>query len=414
MSEPTALGRLVGDPRRFLRRHWGARTLLRRAVAGATFHDLLGLDDVDRLISSTLPHYPDINLVQDGMQIDPVEFSHAPDPRRGGARVIDAARVYEYFHAGATIQMQGIHFRHPPLALLCRQLELELTVPVQANLYVTPPQSRGLGLHADSHDVLVLQIAGTKHWKVYRPVAAGTDLHAANTKPRLQFETDLATGDVLYVPTGVPHLVASTTETSAHLTIGFVPPTWGEAVSDLVREVLDALDGDPAFAAVLPAGFASDPARLSAGLSRRLRDVADRIAGLDRHASARAIAQRFWADRSPLLEGQLGQLIALPAIQRDSVLERRAASIGELTQSGGTLTLVLGDRSLEMPSSLRRPMDFILAQRSFVVSALDPFLDEESQLVLVRRLVREGLLVQQPTARRRTATPPLDGERLTY
>ena len=395
MSEPSVLARYVGDPSTFVTEYWGRKVLHRPSCDGAAFDDLITVDEVDRLISSTLPHYPDVNLVRDGLQIDPAQFSNPPDPRRGGARVIEAARVYEYFHAGATIQMQGIHFRHPPLAALCRQLEIELTVPVQANMYITPPRSRGLSLHFDTHDVLVLQVSGSKHWQVFEPVPPDTDLDDPASEPPLHLDTELARGDGLYLPRGVPHRVASTSATSIHLTIGFVTPSWGDVMSEVVGHVVAGLTRDPAFRAPLPAGFATDHAPLSQAIAERLRELAGRISDLDPRQAADWIGQRFWADRVPIMAGQLGQLIDLPDLNRDSVLARRPASIAQVSESGETLTLILGDRSLRLPAKLKDALDFILARTTFTLSELDPYLDEPSQLVLARRLVREGLLVRR-------------------
>jgi ribosomal protein L16 Arg81 hydroxylase len=395
MSDTPVLARYIGDPSTFLAEYWGKKILHRPSSDHAALDALITVADVDRLISSTLPHYPDVNLVKDGMQIEPAQFSHAPDPRRGGARVIDAARVFEYFHGGATIQMQGIHFRHPPLADFCRQLEIELTVPVQANMYITPPHSRGLGLHDDKHDVLVLQVAGTKRWEVFDPVPPGTDLDDPANEPPLQLDTELAQGDVLYVPRGVPHRVESTTATSIHLTIGFLTPSWADVVSTVVDRTIAEIGREPAFRETLPAGFAVDHASVAGTLADRLRLVADRIAQVDAQRAAELVAQRFWADRSPILTGQLGQLIDLPDLNRDTVLMRRPAAIAQRFEQNGTLTVVLGDRSLELPSKLRDALDFVLAKTTFTLADLDPYLDQPSQLVFVKRLVREGLLVQR-------------------
>ena len=395
MSEPSVLARYVGDPVRFLTEYWAQKVLHRRSPGDKGFDDLITVDEIDRLISSTLPHYPDVNLVKDGVQIDPAQFSDPPDPRRGGARVIDAARVYEHFHAGATIQMQGIHFRHPPLAAFCRQLELELTVPVQANMYITPPRAQGLSLHADSHDVLVLQVAGTKHWQVFDVMPPGTDFDDPATEPSLHLETELETGDTLYVPRGVPHRVASTTATSIHLTIGFLTPTWLDVMQDLVKGVFADLRDHAAFSSTVPAGFANGDAGLSGGIAERLRLLADRIGTIDHHDAAESIGQRFWGDRVPVLDGQLRQMIALATLSPASTVSRRAASIARVLEAAGSLTLVLGERSLQLPAKLREALNFILERDDFVVRELDPFLDESSQLVLVRRLIREGLLLQR-------------------
>ena len=60
------------------------------------------------------------------------------------------------------------------------------------------------------------------------------------------------------------------------------------------------------------------------------------------------------------------------------------------------LVLVLGDRKLAMPAFVAPAIDFIDATPMFAVADLAPYLDPEGRLVLVRRLIREGLLEQTP------------------
>jgi bifunctional lysine-specific demethylase and histidyl-hydroxylase NO66 len=54
--------------------------------------------------------------------------------------------------------------------------------------------------------------------------------------------------------------------------------------------------------------------------------------------------------------------------------------------------VLLGDRQLRMPLRLREPLEFVRDHASFTVGDLAPWLDAGSRLVVVRRLVREGLL----------------------
>ena len=252
-------------------------------------------------------------------------------------------------------------------------------------MHITPPRSRGLSLHSDTHDVLVLQVSGTKHWQVFEPAPPDTDLDDPAKEPPLRLDTELARGDGLYLPRGVPHRVASTTATSIHLTIGFVAPSWGDVLKDVVGNVVAEVSQEAAFCAPLPAGFATDKAAFSEAMAQRLRDLADRIGSVDPSQAADWVTRRFWADRAPILSGQLAQLIDLPELSRESVLARRPASIAQVSQSGDMLTLILGDRSLRLPAKLKSVMDFIVAKATFTLRELDPYLDEPSQLVLVRK-----------------------------
>ncbi|MDB5308472.1 MAG: Cupin 4 family protein [Gemmataceae bacterium] len=57
--------------------------------------------------------------------------------------------------------------RWHPVALLCRNLEIVFHCPVHANMYLTPEGAQGFDAHFDTHEVLVLQLEGTKTWRVY-------------------------------------------------------------------------------------------------------------------------------------------------------------------------------------------------------------------------------------------------------
>jgi hypothetical protein len=95
-----------------------------------------------------------------------------------------------------------------------------------------------------------------------------------------------------------------------------------------------------------------------------------------------------------MLSGQLSQLLELDELGDGSVMRRRPGSVCRLaaTVGDGRLRLLLGDRELDMPARLAPAVEAILARERFTVGDLAELLDEPSRLVLVRRLVREGLL----------------------
>jgi bifunctional lysine-specific demethylase and histidyl-hydroxylase NO66 len=74
------------------------------------------------------------------------------------------------------------------------------------------------------------------------------------------------------------------------------------------------------------------------------------------------------------------------------VVRRRAGSVCRLYRDGGRPVLQLGDRRLTFPGWVGPALDALLQRESFAVADLAAVLDPESRLVLVRRLVREGLL----------------------
>ena len=241
------LRRCTGDPEGFLTETWGVRAHVHPAADPQGFQDLLTLDDVDRILTTTSLRTPSFRLVKAGEQIP--ESAYTRSGRTGSKPVsgmADAARIAELFDDGATIVLQGLHRNWEPVAAFCRALELQLGHPCQVNAYITPPGAQGLALHADPHDVFVLQAFGRKHWEV----------HAAPGEPeREPLEADVGPGDCIYMPTGTPHAATTGTVLSGHLTVGVHVTSWRDVLADVWR----SLEKDPAFDEALPVGWTQDP-----------------------------------------------------------------------------------------------------------------------------------------------------------
>jgi hypothetical protein len=272
-------------------------------------------------------------------------------------------------------------------------LELELSHAVQANAYVTPAGSRGLGVHYDTHDVFVLQLSGTKSWAIYPPVLEdplasqpwkGTAADAG--EPILSVE--LAAGDCLYVPRGFLHAAEAQRELSAHLTIGVVTTTW----YDVVQTLIAGLAEEPELRRALPPGWAHDPDAVSIGIEEAVGRVQKWLDSVDARAVAQGTTRRFLAGRPPILAGQLAQLGLVDRLGDGSRLRRREGSVCLLEVTGDVLTVALGGKELRMPAALEAALARVAAVGPFRLGDLGDLLDGPSRLVLARRLVVEGLL----------------------
>lgn len=372
------LTRCVGDVDRFAAEHWGRRSLLR--PSGTGFTDLLNLEDVEHLLLATARR-PAFRLVQDGVTLPP-KRSTAP-VRVGGARLDDVAdlgRIAAAVDEGATLVLQGLQRTSLPLARFCRALERATSHPVQANAYLTPAGASGLARHADDHDVLVLQVVGNKAWKV-------DDLGAVQT----------VAGTVLYIPAGTPHAAEAQRTASLHLTIGLLRVTHAQ----VLRRALDAVAGLLDLGRPLPLGYAR-PERaheLADDLQRTLTDVAGALRGpaaaVDPSALAGAEQERARTRRQPLALGQLRSILELGDLDGSTVVGRRLdhpARIAPEPAADGRVVLELLDRRLLLPLAMRPALEQLLREPELAVGALVG-LDKGSQVVLARRLIREGLLV---------------------
>ena len=390
----TALGRCVGDAGRFLAEHWSAAPLHRPGADTGAFADLLTLDDVDRIVSSSLPRTPSFRLVRDGRPLDPARYTR---PTTLGGRAVtgaaDAGLVWKEFSAGATIVLQSLQRTWPAVAVFCRDVELELTHPVQANAYVTPPAARGLSVHHDTHDVFVLQVAGAKQWAVHPPVVE-LPLRSQPWKASLGppadplLDVELRPGDSMYVPRGFPHAARAQDGVSVHLTIGVLAWTGDDVARELVRRAEDHLP----LRRPLPVGFAGDEDAATAAVAGAVAELRDWLEAVDPKEVARALTRRFWSSRPAVLGGHLRQLVLAEELDDRTVVRRRPTAVCELSTAAGRLEVLLADRVLRMPAALAPALHLLTNGEPSRVSDLEALLDIRSRHVLVRRLVREGLL----------------------
>jgi hypothetical protein len=274
-----------------------------------------------------------------------------------------------------------LHHWSPAIAAFCRSLESSLGHPSQCNAYYTPRAAQGLPVHHDTHDVFSLQVSGEKRWLVYAPAwelplkdQRYKDAMGGPGEPVL--DVTLAPGDALYLPRGWLHKAMTSEMDSLHLTIGVNVYTW----LDAFRAALDSCASDVEFRRSAESGDAEAllerlAARLSPGdVRRRMR-------------------RRLVRSRRPILEGQIEQLRALRELDAQTELERRPTVLADLTLHDDTARLAFEGRTLEFPAHAREELEFVLgADEPFRAADLPGSLDEDGRLVLVTRLVREGLL----------------------
>src|SRR5271156_266915 len=254
----------------FLNEIWGTTHYHVSRNCPGYFDGLLdGSASVDELLGLFRPDLSLVRLVREDAKKDAYVYRLA-----GGG--FDAAAIGKDFADGYTIVLESVERYVRPLALLLHSIEVELNFPTQVNAYVTPPQSQGFVTHYDEHDVLILQIRGSKIWHLYD----GTDVVPHEMRRRepvataaLPPPTDvrLEAGDVLSLPRGRVHAAEATSEVSVHLTLGFHAPT----LLLLVTRALDSLSySDDRVHTQLPPRYLNDP-DVRANLGVLVRDVAE-------------------------------------------------------------------------------------------------------------------------------------------
>ena len=350
------------------------------------FQDLLSIAEVERLVASGGLRHPAFRVVRQGAKI--VVADYAEDIPWLGAPftgMADVERVAARFERGATIVLQALQYQHPPLATFCRGLERELGHPAQANAYCTPKSAQGFKVHHDTHDVFCLQVEGEKRWLVYPPVLE-LPLKNQTYKPELGepgeavMDVTMRAGDTLYLPRGWLHQAMTSDVRSLHLTIGVAVVTWRD-------EIRDALDEAAKEELMLRRGVPEDgraPDGLLDALASRLTPA----------AVSRRRRRKHVSERRAIRPDAFDQLRALESLAVETPLERRDTVIADLAVEGDEARVAFEGRELVLPARVAGELSFVIgaAEEPFSAAELPGNLDEESRLVLVRRLVREGLL----------------------
>jgi bifunctional lysine-specific demethylase and histidyl-hydroxylase NO66 len=366
----------------FLAERWEKQPLVVPRSEPGRFDDLLSEDDVERLVCSTGIRYPAFRLVREGAQLPVDSYTADVSWRPPFTRSADLPRVLAEWQEGATIVLQALHVHWPPLAVFCRRLEEVLGHAVQANAYYTPRGSQGFGLHHDTHDVLVLQVAGEKRWTLREPLLELPLKHQrfgpGLGEPGEPTDVLLEAGHTLYLPRGWLHEAATSSTDSLHLTIGITAYTW----LDAVRAALAECEGDVEFR------------RSASGSDDVASELVERLlARLDPADVERRRRRRFVESRRPIREDGLTQLRALAGLGAETLVERRPTVIADLEEEDGVVSLVYEGKKIHVPGRAREEMRACFAAgEPFRPGDLPGDLDAKSQLVLVRRLIREGFL----------------------
>jgi lysine-specific demethylase/histidyl-hydroxylase NO66 len=406
-SDRPALSRCIAvEPAKFAAAYWGKAALLSRSgeLAGPdSFADLLSPDAVDELLSERGLRTPFLRVAKQGTVLPAGRFTGS-----GGAgaeigdQVIDD-KILRLYADGATLVLQGLHRIWPPLIDFARQLGGELRQPLQVNAYLTPTGNQGFATHYDTHDVFVLQIDGTKRWRIHEPVlpdplerqpwGGRADEVGASARGPAALDVVLSPGDALYLPRGWLHSAQAQDGRSLHLTVGVRALTRYA----LVEELLALAVQDRRLRASLPFGMdVADPDAVEPELTETVEALRDWLLTAEPATVTERLRARAWPSARPAPIGPLAQLEFAERLTPDDRITVRHGLRWRLSEDGAEhVVLHLVDRTLRFPAYCAPAVTAALGGAASRVGDL-PGLDDADRLVLGRRLLKEGVAVPAP------------------
>ncbi|WP_328764274.1 JmjC domain-containing protein [Streptomyces sp. NBC_00272] len=204
---------------------------------------LFSWDDLNRIIATQRLEPPRLRLSADGETVPLHRYAIPTTNRRAVTwSSIQPADFHAQLKAGASLVLDAVEKIHPAVAAAAEGLERFFGTSVQANAYASLTDREGFGLHWDDHDVVVVQVHGSKRWRLYGSTREAPTFRDVESPERPGgdpvADIVLAPGDVLYLPRGWWHAVTADQGTeSLHLTFGMVPHTG----ADLMLWVVDQL-----------------------------------------------------------------------------------------------------------------------------------------------------------------------------
>lgn len=371
----------------FFENFWERRPLFVNRDDPDFYRSLLSIENIDKVLTDLNLRHPVIRLAQSEDMPKPESYT-----LRDGR--IDVLAVTKLFSKGTTIVLDQMQRRLPTLAALCGDMEAEFGGPFQANIYLTPPNGGGFKVHYDTHDVFVLQVAGSKEWEICdSPIELpmpGQNHETAGVEPGAVTQRfTLNAGDMVYIPRGYYHKARASSEASLHITLGAMLRTWSELIIEAVSELSLR---DVAFRRSLPIGFGTGQ------FERPTTEAAFRmlIAKLTDEASfpktADSFQNEFLQSRDSRLSGQLLQITNLQGLTPDSIVVARESRIQIIEESDDRIVIKHLNTTIEFPSHVGVSLKSLLSGNRSRVLDIEGSLDTPGKLTLARRLIEEGLL----------------------
>lgn len=291
---------------------------------------------------------------------------------------------------GSTLILDKLDNRLPNLTELNGRLETELHYSHQANIYVTPPQSKGFRPHFDDHHVFILQTTGKKYWRVDNntqptntPKDKATDL-AINEADHQAFM--LEQGDLIYIPPYTVHEAISQDEYSVHITLSPYPPSWRQLINHIIQTQAQA--GSDIDKPLPPAYLDSNAADLLKVVKNQLTQTASSL--------NQDVVESFKKEQADSFRGvffgALENRMRAPEISATSRFKPNRALLIQKQLRGDDIAIKTPKKEVLLPALFEPQIEFCLTQAAFSVDAI-PDMNFDESVVLATRLLTEGLII---------------------
>jgi ribosomal protein L16 Arg81 hydroxylase len=366
----------------FRAHYWEQKPLIVQRGNPDYYGDLFTLDDFD----AALTRKPENLRVADAETKKHVSYKPAT---KGLESVLADMRD------GGTLVLNQLHKDDPKLSLLCRGLAPELGHRFHTNLYLTPPHGKGFTPHWDNHDVFILQVLGSKHWKIEktRRTFPGPHENMGADGQELRGElisVTLQKGDLIYIPRGWVHAAECGEEPSLHITYGVTAFFFHDLLAVVVKA---ARQRDVSLSAALPLGFMRGSGD---ALAQRLKTTLSAMC--DEKFLTEVVEQyrdELVRDFPLDISGQVRDFFRPQPVTLDDIVGPRPGSVYRIHVNQDSVRVNFGARSITFLGLFRQALEFALNKPAYAVREVTGDLADEERIAFIERLLQEGLVIRK-------------------
>jgi ribosomal protein L16 Arg81 hydroxylase len=324
------------------------RRVLVKTTQSDRFASLLSWATINHLIDAGVIQSSSYRLVLKGQRVPESMY------RRGEEEQLHPDMLQQLAAQGVSIVIDGIDKYVQSIATLADAIERRIGHTVWVNCYITFGTASAFNPHYDTHDVLAVQIQGTKRWRGYGiPVVHPVIPFSRHRDTEITFgdsawEEFVEPGDVLYVPRGEGHDAVCEVKPSVHLTIGILAPNGIKMLNWMARRA----ENNPVFRMdVTRVGGQEALNNHGRLLKRHLHELIDQL-------SFDEFLDESDQQRSPRSRLNLGLNGVLRSDTWLAPTPRRRIAL--LADMGGEVKLTVGGNAIRLSADARRTLELLL------------------------------------------------------
>lgn len=372
----------------FANEYWGKKVLHIKRDSPEYYNSLMTIENLDEIIDHGRPKGWSLRVVKDQVPLNPNKYENEDGS-------INLNQIYTAYADGHSVIVHEVQRFWKPIQRLCQSIEKESNFRALGELFLTPKGKKALSPHYDAHDVFVIQLQGSKLWKLYDeeyPCPLVDSFQPIFDRETLKNKKEilLNAGDILFVPRGVPHEAVATDESSLHLSLGIHPFQW---VDLMIMSLNNLAQNNIEFRRALPLGYLNNYKENQNLFSEQLEKLS-KIAAQDVNpiGAVTLLHENFRSNQRTAGDGHFANLDAIDKITVDSVLCHRDYMKVNVLQTGQISRILFQGNVIKGPEYLTPCFEFIAKSGDgFKVDEI-PLLGGEGKLKLVKRLIRGGLL----------------------